>query len=97
MDGLKSKASVVQRLVAGETFLVPIHGHIADMQELFVVNEVGRFLWDRLDGETSVEGLVTDVVSEFEVSEAQARCDTEAFLQQLTQAGLAEQKAASEG
>jgi len=97
VDCLKGKASVVQRQVAGETFLVPIHGHIADMQELFVVNEVGRHLWDRLDGKTSVKTLAASVVQEFEVDEAQARLDTETFLEQLAQAGLVEEKVAAEG
>ena len=34
--------------MAGETFLVPIRGHLADLQELFVLNEAGQRLWDRL-------------------------------------------------
>ncbi len=83
---------MVQRDVAGETFLVPIHGHIADLQELFVLNEVGRYLWDRLDGATCIEDLVACIVAEFEVGETQARQDAEAFLEQLAQAGLTEEQ-----
>ena len=81
---------MVQREVAGETFLVPIHGHIADLQELFVLNEVGRYLWDRLDGERSLEDLVSDVFVAFDVTEDQARRDTMVFLGQLSTAGLVE-------
>jgi len=92
MDVLRSKSSVVQREVAGETFLVPIHGHIADLQELFILNEVGRYLWDRLDSPTCIDDLVASVVAEFEVGEAEARRDTEAFLEQLAQAGLMEEQ-----
>ena len=83
---------MVQREVAGETFLVPIHGHIADLQELFILNEVGRYLWDRLDSPTCIDDLVASVVAEFEVGEAEARRDTEAFLEQLAQAGLMEEQ-----
>lgn len=93
----KSRASVVQREVAGETFLVPIHGHVADLQELFVLNEVGRFLWDRLDGSTSVDDLVGAVVAEFEVGEVQARRDVEAFLGKLEEAELVEEHTATAG
>ena len=82
--------AVVRRDVAGETFLVPIRGHVADLQELFIVNEVGAWLWDRLDGRRRVDDLVADVVAEFEVSEQQAKKDVSLFLRQLTDAGLIE-------
>ncbi len=81
---------VVKRDVAGETFLVPIRGHVADLQELFIVNEVGGWLWDRLDGRRRVDDLVADVVAEFEVSEQQAREDVSLFMAQLADAGLIE-------
>ena len=87
---LRVAAAVVRRDVAGETFLVPIRGHVADLQELFIVNEVGAWLWDRLDGRRRVDDLVADVVSEFEVSEQQAKKDVSLFLRQLTDAGLIE-------
>jgi hypothetical protein len=93
----KRKASVVQREIAGETFLVPIHGHVADLQELFVVNEVGRFIWDRLDGGALMDELVSAVVGEFEVNEAQARLDAQSFLSRLQEAGLLEDQMAAEG
>lgn len=79
---------VVQREVAGETFLVPIRGRLADLQELFVLNEVGSWLWERLDGRHSQDDLVASVVEEFQVDEAQAKRDTELFLKQLRDASL---------
>jgi hypothetical protein len=85
-----SKLSVVRRDVAGEAFLVPIHAHIADLQELFVLNDVGRYLWERLDGRSTVDDLVAAVIAEFEVGEDQARRDAEVFLAQLAQADLLE-------
>jgi hypothetical protein len=81
---------VVQRDVAGETFLVPIRGHLADLQELFVLNEAGRWLWGHLDGWCSLDDLVAGLVAEFEVDEESARRDARVFIEQLTEAGLAE-------
>ena len=89
-DSLSRPADVVQRQVAGETFLVPIRGRLADLQELFVLNEVGTWVWDRLDGESSMDALVDSVVAEFDVEESQARQDVEAFLRQLREASLLE-------
>jgi hypothetical protein len=79
---------VVQREIAGETFLVPVRGHLAELQELIVLNEVGSWLWARLDGQNGLDDLVESVVAEFEVDEAQAKCDIESFLDQLHQASL---------
>ncbi len=80
---------VVQRELAGETFLVPVRGRLADLQELFVLNAVGSWLWSRLDGTNEIDDLARSVVAEFEVDEEQARRDTESFLDELEQAGLA--------
>ena len=83
----RRRPSVIQRDVVGEKFLVPIHGHMADLQELFVLNEVGDWIWQHLDG-LDLEGLAGGVCSEFEVELGQARADTEAFIDELLAAGL---------
>jgi hypothetical protein len=82
---------VVQRQVAGEVFLVPIRGHLADLQELFVLSETGRSIWEHLDGRHSVDDLVAGLVAEFEVEQEQAQGDALTFLGQLEEAGLIEQ------
>jgi hypothetical protein len=88
---LRRVNDVVQRQVAGEVFLVPIRGHLADLQELFVLSETGRSIWERLDGRHSVDDLVAALVAEFEVEEEQAQSDALKFLGQLEEAGLIEQ------
>ena len=87
----KRRESVIRRDVAGETFLVPIHGHLADLQELFVLNEVGSRLWDGLEETCCLEDLAASVRAEFEVDGEQALRDTESFVQQLVEAGLVEE------
>ena len=82
--------NVVRRDIAGEVFLVPIRGHLADLHDLFIVNEVGSFVWERLDGSRTVDDLVTDVTAEFEVGLGQAHADVTAFLGRLLEAELAE-------
>jgi hypothetical protein len=83
--------SVVRREVAGETFLVPIRGHLADLQELFVLNEVGSWVWDHLDGQRRLDELAAGLSVEFDVDEEQALSDAETFVRQLLEAGLAEE------
>jgi hypothetical protein len=79
---------VVRREVAGETFLVPIHSHLADLRELFVLNEVGSWVWDHLDA-SDLDALAAGVSAEFEIDVDQARRDAQSFVQELVQAGLA--------
>jgi hypothetical protein len=90
-------SDVVQRTVAGEAFLVPVRGRLADLQELFVLNEVGSWIWERLDGRTSQEAITESLTAEFGVEAAQARRDLEEFLEQLVSAGLAQVIAADVG
>jgi hypothetical protein len=79
---------IVDREVAGELFMVPIRGHLADLQELFVVNDTGRWLWDRLDGSSSVQELVLGMTAEFDVDQSEAERDVRAFLSELLEVGL---------
>jgi hypothetical protein len=80
--------NVIVRRIAGEVFLVPIRGRLADLQELFVLNTVGEWLWERLDGSESVEALADGVCGQFEVSQEDALSDVRAFLEELDEAGL---------
>ena len=97
MVTLSRKADVVQREVAGEVFLVPIRGHLADLQELFVLNETGSWIWERLDASGCVfDDLVLGLVSEFDVDVDTARRDVEIFARQLVESGLGQMASTSE-
>jgi hypothetical protein len=84
------RESVVRREVAGETFLVPIHGRLADLKELFVLNDVGSWVWEHLDGR-GLDELAEGICVEFETDITQAREDATAFVGQLVAAGLADE------
>ena len=81
---------VIVREIAGEVFLVPIRGRLADLQELFVLNGVGEWLWQRLDGSRSVRDLSKDLAETYEVEEDEAVADVTSFLGELEEAGLLE-------
>lgn len=85
----KRIGDVVQREVAGEVFLVPVRGHLASLQELFTLNEVGSWIWAHLDGSRSTTDLAGELAEEFDVDIAEAVRDTEAFMETLLEAGLA--------
>ena len=84
----EKSSGVMHRQVAGEDLLIPVHGSVADMQRLFVLDGIGDFIWQKLDGERSVAELVLDVVDEFDVEHDVAEADVQRFLSELAEQGL---------
>jgi hypothetical protein len=84
---------IVSRRVAGELFLVPIAGNLADMQRIFSLTKVAEFIWDRLDGQRSLHDIRNDVVEQFDVDEEQADSDIQAFIIELIAEGLVQEVA----
>jgi len=82
---------VVHRRIAGETLLVPVKGHLADLEHFFVLSRVGEWIWERLDGATEPERLVEGIVEHFDVDEPTATRDLAEFLADLSRAGLLEE------
>ena len=82
---MKIKKELVKRDIAGDIVLVPGGKTVYDANGLFVMNEVGEFLWDRLSEAESAEDLANAVVQEYDVGIEEARRDIEEFLDKLRQ------------
>ena len=80
---MKIRKELIRREIAGDVILVPVGGTVLENNGLFALNELGAFLWDRLESAEDEETLVQAVLSEYEVDEATARTDTAQFLQKL--------------
>jgi hypothetical protein len=81
---------VVTRDVAGQTLLVPLRGHLADLKRIYSLGPVAARLWEGLDGRRSLRVIVReDVLPVFEVTEAEAARDAESFVRELEATGLA--------
>ncbi len=79
--------------MAGETILVPVTTRAQEMG-LFTLNEVGTFVWERLDGDCSLAALADAISRHFEVDVPRAAADLEGFLGMLREAGCAREVAA---
>ena len=76
--------SFVTRQVGGETLIVPVSGSVADLESIFVLNEVGSHIWHVLGSPVTVDDLVRAVVAKFDVTAESARADVLAFLEDLS-------------
>ena len=77
------KKDLIKRQIAGETVLVPFGKTVYDSNGLFILNELGGFLWDLLPAAQSEEELVSAVLAEYEADEETVRGDIGEFLDKL--------------
>jgi methyltransferase-like protein len=89
----RKKEDIVARQIAGETLLIPIRGHLADMQRLFALNRVAEYIWQQLDGKQNLQAIADGVLAAFEVQEEQAAADIREFVGQLMEADIIEEVA----
>lgn len=83
--------NIVSRNVAGESLLVPIRGHVADMQKIFALDPVGEFIWNHLDGKLSLNDVLDELLETFPVDRDLAGKDLTEFIDELFQASLIEE------
>jgi coenzyme PQQ synthesis protein D (PqqD) len=83
--------NVVTRKIIDETILVPISGNLANMQQIFSINEVGSAIWALMDGEKNVRLIKQALISEFDVEEAQLDIDIFEFIDYLIDLGLVQE------
>ncbi len=61
---------------------------LAKMQKIFVLDEVGEFVWEHFDGRCELAAVVREVTEQFDVSTEQAEIDIAEFATALLEAGL---------
>ena len=85
------RRSFVTRQIAGETLLVPVTGHVMDLESIYVLNTVGSRIWELLGSPTTADRIAEIVASEFAVSPQRAADDVVEFLDSLGARGLIQQ------
>lgn len=85
---MKIKQEFVTREVAGETILVPVGQAVLSLNGMLVLNECGRFLWDRLQTAESEERLTEALLEAYEVDRQTAEADVRDFLAELRRLGI---------
>ena len=84
----KKNENVVMRKIAGELFLIPIRGKIADMQRIFALNPAGEYIWQEMDRKMSLDEIRKGMMARFDVEEEKADSDIREFIADLLKADL---------
>ncbi len=77
------KKELLKRDIGGEYFLVPLGKTTYEANGLFALTEVGAFIWDILPQAENAEDILRAVLAEYDVDEATAKADIDAFLNKL--------------
>ena len=80
---MKIKKELIKREIAGDTILVPVGKTVYDSNGLFVLNELGAFIWEILPKTETEAEICEAILAEYEVSPEEAAHDVEEFLQKL--------------
>ena len=79
---------VVTRPIGDEALLVPIRESISDLEWVFSLNDVAAAVWNALEQPHTLDEMVAEICSTFEVDPAEARADLETLLEDLHEVRL---------
>lgn len=82
---LQARSGYVLRDIAGEYLLIPVELADGSQSQMAVLNDVGKFLWELLQGEQTVDTMAKAITEEYEVSREEAEADICEFLDHLSQ------------
>ena len=85
---MKIKDGYLLRTVAGSNIVVPIGEGAIDFSGVITLNEVGAFLWRVLEDGADKAALLKKLTDEYEVDDATASADIDAFVARLQEASL---------
>lgn len=71
----KKKTNCVAKEVDDELVIVPIKDDLAEMDYLYTLNETASFVWNRLDGRTTLKEIAEKLTENYEVDYSTASDD----------------------
>jgi hypothetical protein len=77
------KKELIKREIAGETVLVPVGQAVYDANGLFILNELGAFIWNLLPEVNTADEICKAVLEEYDVHQETAAADIAEFLDKL--------------
>jgi len=84
---MRANPEFVARTIADELVLVPIGSAALACDGLITCNELGAFIWKKLEEGFDEPAILADILEEYEVEEETARADMSKFLGRLRELG----------
>lgn len=85
---MRIKGEFCIRTISDEIVALPIGDNLMHFSGILSLNEVGRFLFEQLHEEQTVESLTEALVAEYEVDAETAAADVREFLEILREGQL---------
>jgi hypothetical protein len=82
--------SVVARVIAGETLIVPIRAKVGDLASIYSFNGTGTLIWKLLESPKTLKQLSDAIVQEYDVDSESAERDVADFVNEMKTVGLVE-------
>ena len=80
---MKINSEYVMREIAGDTILIPIGDTINNFNGLVILNELAKFIWEKMPQAKDEEELLNYILDEYEVEREVAKADLDEFLEML--------------
>jgi hypothetical protein len=80
--------SVVSRVIAGETLIVPVRRGVGDLASIYSLNEVGSAIWEAVSQPRNRGDIVDFIARDFDGELHQIEGDVDVFLAEMRSAGL---------
>ena len=87
--------SVVSRVIAGETLIVPVRKGVGDLSSIYSLSEVASSIWQALEKPRSKSEIVRLIEQEFDADRQEIEHDVNAFLAEMCSIGLLKETGAS--
>lgn len=91
---MKAANGFILREIAGDTILIPSGTAAQIFNGLITINELGAFIWNALQTETTLDAIVEQITESYEVDADTARADAVSFLEELRKVGGLEEQGA---
>jgi hypothetical protein len=88
---MKIKQDFLLREIADTNIVIPVGERVADFKGMMTLNKTGRFIWEKMLDGIAFEDLVKAIVDKYEVDEATARTDLNAFIDSARESGVLEE------
>ncbi len=88
---MKLKSGFMLHSVGDENVVIPVGERTVNFRAIIKLNSSSAYVWEHMQGEFTVEGLVAALRQKYEVPEEVATADVKAFLKTLADAGMLEE------